>query len=99
MNLYKSVKFHKALRKALGDDLVYSLALDEGKFYLAISVHKSDTWEYSHGRNIQTCLLTEDDIQSDITSIVNKIVPMYKAILVRKNNDVQLHKVPDTQGI
>jgi len=88
MNLYKGVKFHKALRRELGDDLVYSVALDDNKFYLSISVHKSDTWEYSHGRNIQTCLLTDDDINSDISSIVNKIVTMYKSILVRKNVNV-----------
>ncbi len=84
MNLKNITKLHKLLSKALGDDLVYSLALDEGKYIIAISVHKSDKWEYSHGRTIQSCLLSDDEMQTDVRDLASKIVPLYKEILVRK---------------
>lgn len=84
MNFINSVKLHELLVEALGDDLVYSVALDEGKYYLAISVHKSDRVEYNHGRNIQSCLIDEKELGVDVEELAKKIIPLYKEILVEK---------------
>lgn len=73
---------HQKLAEELGDDLVISLAYDDGDYYLAISVHKSDTKQYKHGRNIQSCLLTEKDMERDIDVLVSHVVELYRTELL-----------------
>lgn len=80
-----TLKLHKALVKRFGDDLVYSVAYDEGKYYLAVSVHKSDTWEYTHGGNIQSCHI--DDFNTDIRTLVNRIAALYEGVLIKRNDN------------
>ena len=87
MNFKSLTKLHKMLAKELGDDLVYSLALDEGKFYVTISVHKSNRVEYNHGRNLQSCHIDETEMNTDVRRLVDKIVPMYKKVLVEKKHE------------
>ena len=84
MNFKSLTKLHKMLASRLGDDLVYSLALDEGEFFMAISVHKSNRVQYSHGRNIQTVHIDKSEMTTDVRKLVDKIVPMYNNILVEK---------------
>lgn len=81
---------HRKLIERLGEDLVISLAYDTGKFYVAISVHKSTTQEYEHGRNIQSCLL--DELDTDIDEIIESVVKLYKEILIFKTEQ---ELVPD----
>lgn len=87
MNFKSLTKLHKMLAKELGNDLVYSLALDDGKFYITISVHKSNRVEYNHGRNLQTCHIDESEMTTDVRKLINKIVPMYRKVLVEKKNE------------
>lgn len=84
MKFKESLIFHEKLIKELGDDLVYSVSYDQGKYYLSISTHRSKTQEYSHGRQIQTALI--DDFNDNIDKLVAKVVPLYKDILVEKQD-------------
>lgn len=86
MNFEKVTTLHKSLKERLGNDLVYSLALDSGKFYLAVSVHKSETQEFDHGRNIQSCLISESEFDKPIEQLVDELAEMYATILVEKEN-------------
>lgn len=92
MNFINSVRLHELMAEALGDDLVYSVALDEGKYYLAVSVHKSKRVEYKHGRNIQSCLIDTKDIGVDVEKLAEKIIPLYQEILVERTTDVEVNK-------
>ena len=84
MNFEDITILHRKLVKHLGEDLVVSLAYDTGKFYISISVHKSNTQEFSHGRNIQSCLLEDFDI--DIDKIVDSVVALYKKVLILREH-------------
>lgn len=81
-------KLQEMLAEALGEDLVISLARDVDKYYLAISVHKSDRVEYSHGGNIQSCLIRDDDFDKDVEDLVKQIVPLYEEVLVEREENV-----------
>lgn len=82
MLLKKSFAIHEQLKKALGDDLVFSLAISEGTYVLTVSVHKSTTWKFSHGKNFQQCIFTKDDMDRKIDKIVYFLVLKFKEILV-----------------
>lgn len=86
MNFINTVRLHELLAEALGDDLVYSVAYDDGKYYLAVSVHKSERVEYGHGGNIQSCIITEKDFGKNIEVLAKQIIPMYEKVLVKKEN-------------
>lgn len=82
MKFKHTIKLHQRLIKKWGDDLVYSLAFDSGKYILVISVHKSKTWEFTHGGNIQSCEI--DDFKDDISVLANKIIKLYEGVLKKK---------------
>ena len=78
---------HDLLAEKLSDDLVISIALDEGEYYIAISVHKSKKYRLeSETRNIQSCLIDPTEYDSDIDELVEKIVDVYKSVLVEKDD-------------
>jgi len=80
MKFKDTLILHKKLIERLGEDLVYSVAYDQGNFYLSISTHRSETQRYTHGRNMQTALLERDEGTVDV--LVEKIVELYGNILV-----------------
>tara|TARA_S200002703_G_scaffold116050_1_gene101592 strand:- start:340 stop:594 length:255 start_codon:yes stop_codon:yes gene_type:complete len=84
MRFSKTITLHKKLIEYYGKDIVISVSYDDEKYYLSISVHKSNTWEYNHGRDIQTCLL--DNFRDDIDVLFKKIVLLYDEVLVRKKS-------------
>jgi hypothetical protein len=53
---------------------------------LAVSVHKSETQEFDHGRNIQSCLISESEFDKPIEQLVDELAEMYATILVEKEN-------------
>jgi len=71
---------HQRLIEELGEDLVYSVSYDQGKFYLSISTHRSETQVFTHGRNMQTALLDLDE--DTVDELVKKIVDLFGNILV-----------------
>lgn len=81
MKFLDTLILHKKLIDRLGEDLVYSVAYDQGKFYLSISTHRSETQKYTHGRNMQTALLEEEN-EGTVDELVERIVKLYENILV-----------------
>ena len=77
---------HKRLIERLGDDLVYSIAYDQGNYYLSISTHRSTTQQFSHGRQQQTALL--DNFSDSITKLVEELVKLYEPILIEKKEEL-----------
>jgi len=78
----KCFRLHEQLKKQLGDDLVFSLALTETEYILTASVHKSSQWKFSHGKDMQQCIFTADDLNKKIDKIVKILVTKFKEILV-----------------
>lgn len=81
------IEFHEELKDLLGEDLVYSLVWDDGAVYLAISVHKSLDKEYDHGRNIQTCQISESEFEKGPSELAKEIARAYSGLIVRKESD------------
>lgn len=80
-------EFQKKLQKELGDDLVYGVCVDNDMYILTISTHKSPDWEFSHGREMQTCRFSDSDLELPLDEIVENVVALYKAVLVRIGED------------
>ena len=92
-------KFHNMLQKALGDDLVYSLALDGDTHILAVSVHKSKTQKFNHDRLIQSVVFSDEDLQMDHEKVINTLIEMYKGIIVEKTEEDNAIKQPENYDI
>jgi hypothetical protein len=84
MKLQDYFDLHNKLKNNLGDDLVYSLAFDNGNYVLAVSTHKSETQQFSHGRKIQSCIFAPVDLDADVDSIIATLTDLYKEILEAK---------------
>lgn len=82
MLLRKCFRLHEQLKKRLGEDLVFSLALSEGKCILTASVHKSSQWKFTHGKNFQQCVFTDHDLDRKVDKIVHILVEKFNEILV-----------------
>lgn len=86
--------FQKKIAERLGDDLVYSLAFDDGKFFFLISTHKSKTKRYKDKKykTMQSCIINPSDFGKQTDEIVEEIVKMYSPILETyepdRSNDV-----------
>lgn len=83
MKFKSLVDFHKKLAKKLGEDLVYSLALDHGEILLVIATHKSKTKRYKDKeyKTMQSCKIKETDFDKDINQLVDEIARLYSNIL------------------
>jgi hypothetical protein len=86
--------FHKRLKEALGEDLVYSLAIDGNQYILAVSVHKSKTLQFNHGRKIQSCFISETDLNRNIEHLIDEVIGLYQKILVPKEVPVNVEENP-----
>ena len=81
MNIKKLYKLHNLLLRELGDDLVVSLVVDEGKKLLSVSTHKAKLLSYKTGRHIQTCELSNYDLTHDIDAVGKELVEIYSNLL------------------
>lgn len=77
------VNFHKKLAKNLGEDLVYSLALDGDKIMLVVATHKSKTKRYKDKeyKTMQSCEIKATDFDKDINQLVTEITRLYNNVL------------------
>jgi len=81
-------KFLKKLRTRLGDDLTYSILLDEGKYYIGVSTERSEDQFYmSNNKTIQYCQVEEKEFGDDLSTLINKIVPLFEDILFKTKKD------------
>jgi phosphatidate phosphatase PAH1 len=89
MKFKRLVDFHTKLAKRLGNDLVYSLALDEGKVILVISTHKSKKQRYKDKeyKTMQSCQIRDIDFNKTMNQIVDEIANLYKNILEERPKD------------
>lgn len=93
--------FHKKLQAQLGEDLVYSLAFDNGMYVLAISTHKSNTLQFNHGRKIQTCIIDSNDLNRNINDLIKELVTLYSKILIPKEDPVipEERQIDEIEGL
>ena len=77
-------KLFKRLKAKLGDDLTYSIILDEGKYYIGVSTERSDTQFYMSDKTIQYCEIQEKEFGDDLSTLINKVVPLFEDILFKK---------------
>ena len=83
MKFKNLMSFHKKLAKNLGEDLVYSLALDQGQVLLVVSTHKSKTKKYKDKqyKTMQSCMIKESDLDKNVNELVAEITRLYNNIL------------------
>lgn len=89
--------FHvlKRIRKALGDDLIVSMALDtdhDGKpiYIVGVATVRSKTQRFNHDREQQTAVLSHADLEDDADKVVDALVQLYKSILIPKTDEGKL---------
>ena len=70
----------------MGDDLVVTLTIDNGKYFVTISTHKSKTLSFKTTKTIQTCEVTEFDLTQSIDSVANELIKIYSNILIKAKN-------------
>ena len=83
MNFIETTKFLTKLKEGLGDDLLYSLALDSGKWVVTVSTQNSNRI-YKAGGEMRSCTIEENDYNTDYEIIVNIIINMFKPLLVSR---------------
>ena len=98
MKFKSLVTFHKKLAKKLGEDLVYSLALDNEEVLLVISTHKSKTKRYKDKeyKTMQSCKIKDTDFDKDVNQLVDEIARLYNNILEDYDPERHLHPVGKT---
>ena len=87
MIFINTVRLHELLAEALGDDLVISVALDAGKYYLAVSTHKTKRVDFVHGRPIQSCLLDDKELGHSVETLAKQVIPLFKEVLVERKSE------------
>lgn len=85
MKVNKLTRILRAVPKGLGDEnLTISLAHSKDNFYISISTHTSEKFEFDHGGYQRTCQLTEDDLEKDSKDLVKDLVNIYNELLYPK---------------
>jgi hypothetical protein len=78
MKMSKSFQLHNQLRSGLGDDLVYSLAMDGDAYMLLVSAHKSVKQKFKGAVRMRTIIITEEDMQRPVGDIVIAVVHLLR---------------------
>lgn len=85
MKVKKLIKILPKIAKAIGDeDLTISLAMSKMKYYISISTHTSEKFEFNHGGYQRTCELLEKDLNKDYDTLVSELAETYKKLLSKK---------------
>lgn len=85
MKLNKLTYFLEQITKKLDDeDLTVSFALCEGKYYVSISTHTSNKFQFDHDGYQRSCELTEKDFDRNVNDVVADLVNIYTNILIPK---------------
>lgn len=87
MQFKHTAKLLKKLKTRLGDDLTYSVILDEGEYYIGVSTERSDTQFYKSGKSTQHCQIQEKEFSDDLSTLINKVVPLFEDILCKTKQD------------
>lgn len=79
-------KFLARLKKRLGKDLVYSMALDvDNTFYLSVSTHKSPNRKFKDDK-LHPCKLTQKDFEKHDFLLLEEIANIYENLLEKVDN-------------
>lgn len=89
MKLKKMYQLQQKIITALGDDLVVALAIDNGKYFVSVSTHKSKLLSFKTTKVIQTCEVTEFDLTQDMNRVADELIKIYSTILLKKDEDVK----------
>lgn len=97
MKFARVVQFHQMLKKRLGDDLTYSLVLDnDHTISLYVSAHASKTRENTD--KMIRCVFNEKDLNKEVLTLVNEIAIMYDGqFMPRKQNVIERTVTADQQ--
>jgi len=85
MKLGKYFEFQKKLRDKLDDpNIIIGLAIDGNICLLTASLHKSEKYEFNHGKVMQYAQFNEVDLISDSDKILKTLVELFDSVLVSK---------------
>jgi hypothetical protein len=91
MKLHNLTKALSKLARRLDDDnLTVSFAYSNKKFFVSVSTHTSEKYEFNHGGFQRTVELTDNDFQRNVNDVISDLVNIYERLLIPKkeNNDV-----------
>jgi hypothetical protein len=79
----------KSLSKRLGEDLVYSIAYDNGKLLICISVHKSKRLTYGTDSQTRTVEINGTALDRQINDVLAEVVDYFKTHLKERENEIE----------
>lgn len=86
MKVFNTISFLAKLQKRLGNDLVYSLALDtDGTFYISVATHKSSKRKFKDNK-MHPCKLTDADLLKHEFVLIEEIANIYESLLTTNLN-------------
>lgn len=80
MKVEQLTKLHKLLQKHLGDDLVYSLSLDNNEWYIVVAFSKDSTRKFKTGL-IHRCKLSPADMNKHVYLLAQEIVNIFTPLI------------------
>ena len=84
----KSGKYFRLLKKlaaALGDEeLTVSMAYSNDGFFVSISTHTSNKFQFDHGGYQRTVQITDKDLDMDSEKLLKELVNIYGYLLKEK---------------
>jgi len=88
MKVKKLAKILPKIVSGLGDDdLTISLARSNKKYYISISTHTSNQFQFDHGGYQRTCELRDEDLEKDSHLLVRDLVNTYNKLLKPKEEE------------
>lgn len=85
MKTNKYFRLLKQLAKELGDeDLTVSMAYSNKEFFVSISTHTSDLFQFDHGGYQRTVQITEKDLDLESKNLLKELVNIYSKLLKPK---------------
>lgn len=91
MKVNKITRVLTRVVKELGDEnLTISFSKSKGSYYVSISTHTSEVYQYSHGGYQRTCEITAADINKDTQTLVSDLVNTYKTLLLPKEDNTDV---------
>lgn len=85
MKTKKYFNILKELAEKIGDpDLTVSMAYSNKEFFVSVSTHASDKYEFTHGGYQRTVQITKKDFDTKKENIVTELINIYRRLLVPK---------------
>lgn len=90
MKTEKYFRILKRLASELGDEnLTVSMAYSNNEFFVSISTHSSEKFEFDHGGYQRTVQITKKDLSLESKKLLQELVNIYDKLLKYKSESTE----------